>query len=302
MIRVFPGVTVPKWRLCGSPTMEITTCVPRQGCVIDCVFCPQRVLQRVYEGERYLSLESFKILLEKIPNEVRITFAGYTEPWLNKGCTDMLVHAHEKGHPISVFTTAVGMGVDDVARIKNIPFAPPPNGGFTLHLPDEERLARHPISKKYIEVLEYIKSVEGEIANFSIMSMGGIHPDVRHIYESAKVHEMWSRAGNLLGEAILRPELLNLKDRFKSVYHGEKQMTCNCEERLYHNVLLPNGDVSLCCMDYGLKQIIGNLYNQDYEDIIPEPFSCFDMCRFCENGIDPNDPKIISEVSMVRRA
>jgi MoaA/NifB/PqqE/SkfB family radical SAM enzyme len=280
--------------------MEITTCVPRRGCVVDCIFCPQRTLQQVYEGDRYFSLDSFKRIIEKIPKQIRITFAGFTEPWLNKNATEMLLWAHERGHPISVFTTAVGMSVDDVKRIKDVPFAPNPNGGFTLHLPDEEGLAKHPISKKYIEVIEYIKSVEDDIMNFSIMSMGPVHSEVRHVYESAATHEMWSRAGNLFREAILRPELLNIKNQFKSIYHGEKNMTCNCDERLYHNVLLPNGDVSLCCMDYGLKHILGNLKEKEYEEILPDPFSCFDLCRYCENGIDPNDPKIKMSSELIR--
>jgi hypothetical protein len=71
--------------------------------------------------------------------------------------------------------------------------------------------------------------------------------------------------------------------------HGEKEMTCGCIEDLYHNVVLPNGDVSLCCMDYGLKHIIGNIYEQEYDDIIPPPFSCFKLCQTCENGIEPKN-------------
>ena len=63
--------------------------------------------------------------------------------------------------------------------------------------------------------------------------------------------------------------------------------SCGCDETLYHNVVLPNGDVSLCCMDYGLKHILGNLYTQEYNDIIPEPLSCFTLCSSCENGIKP---------------
>jgi hypothetical protein len=192
------------------------------------------------------------------------------------------------------------MSVDDFMRIKDIPFAPQPNGGFVLHLPDEERLAKHPITDKYLLLLECIKENHASVANFSTMSMGSLHPKVTHIFESATVHEMWSRAGNLLREAILRPELMNVKDRFKSVYHGEEPMTCNCDERLYHNVLLPNGDVSLCCMDYGLKQIIGNLRRQEYEEVVPEPYSCYDMCRFCENGISPDDARIVQEIAIVR--
>jgi len=31
------------------------------------------------------------------------------------------------------------------------------------------------------------------------------------------------------------------------------------QDRIFRNVLLPNGDVVLCCMDYGLDHILGNL-------------------------------------------
>ena len=290
---VVPKKSEPKqltksyWKTANSPTMEFTTSIPAKGCIVDCAFCPQRTLVNAYTGEKMMTLENFKLAVDKLPQEIRVTFAGFTEPWLNRDCSDMVLYAHEKGHPVSVFTTGIGMSVEDIKRIKNIPFAGAPNGGFCLHLPDNERIAKHPISKKYIEVLEYIKSIQHEIKNFYVMSMGPVHDEVKHIFPFAHTPEMWSRAGNLLGEAIIKPELAKIKDRFKSIYHGEKDMTCNCEERLYHNVMLPNGDVSLCCMDYGLKYIIGNLYKQDYEDIIPKPFSCFKLCQFCENGIEP---------------
>lgn len=39
------------------------------------------------------------------------------------------------------------------------------------------------------------------------------------------------------------------------------------ENRNMQNVLLPNGDVYLCCMDYGLKHRLGNLLAQSYESL-----------------------------------
>lgn len=33
------------------------------------------------------------------------------------------------------------------------------------------------------------------------------------------------------------------------------------------NILLPNGQVQLCCMDWGLQHIIGNLKNQTYDSL-----------------------------------
>jgi len=281
-----------KWRNSVAPTMEFTTSIDTQnGCVVDCVFCPQRTLQKSYKGERFMTLDNFKKAVDKLPQEVRVTFAGFTEPWLNKNCTDMVLYAHEKGHPISVFTTGIGMSIEDVDRIKHIPFAGGPNGGFVLHLPDQERKAKHPITKRYIEVIEHFGKVWPQINNFTTMCMGTVHEQVSHVFSNAPVYAMWSRAGNLLGESMMKPELLNRKDEYRSIYHGEQPMTCGCLEKMYHNVMLPNGDVSLCCMDYGLEHILGNLYDQSYEDIIPDNFQCFNLCRFCENAVKP--PEVV---------
>jgi FkbM family methyltransferase len=276
------------WDMTPWPTMEFTTSIPKKGCVVDCVYCPQRILEKSYiDEERYLTLDNFKRAVDKLPQNVRVTFAGFTEPWLNKDCTDMVLYAQERGHPIAVFTTGIGMKVDDVYRIKNVPYDLGPNGRFVLHLPDNERRAKHPITKNYIEVLEAFKQVHHEIQGFYTMAMGTVHDEVKHLFPEAVVPAFWSRAGNLVGEAMLKPELLNLQSEYKSIYHGEEPRTCGCDEHLYHNIMLPNGDVSLCCMDYNLKFIIGNLLDQSYEEIAPKPQSCFDMCRFCENGVKP---------------
>ena len=277
-----------RWRNSIAPTMEFTTSIDTQnGCVVDCVFCPQRTLQKSYKGERFMTLDNFKKAVDKLPQEVRVTFAGFTEPWLNRDCTDMVLYAHETGHPISIFTTGIGMSIKDIERIKHIPFAGNPNGCFTLHLPDQERKAKHPITKRYIELIEHLGKIQHEIHNFTTMCMGAVHEDVKHVFSDAPVYDMWSRAGNLVGEMIMKPELLERKEEWKMVNHGEKQMTCGCLEKMYHNIMLPNGDVSLCCMDYGLKHILGNLYEEDYEEIIPQNNQCFELCRLCENAVEP---------------
>jgi FkbM family methyltransferase len=288
-------VTPEKWKYSIAPTMEVTTTVPPKGCVVDCVFCPQRTLINVYKGERRMSLDNFKRAVDKIPQEVRITFAGFTEPWLHKQCSDMVLYAHDTGHPVSVFTTAVGMSIEDIEKIKHIPFAGNPNGNFTLHLPDQERKAKHPITKQLIEVFEHFGKIQHEIHNFCIMTMGNeVHESIRHVFPAAPTYAMWSRAGNLMGESILKPELLN--EKYNSIYHQQDNMTCGCDERLYHNIMLPNGDIALCCMDYGLDHITGNIYEQSYEDVIPEPYQCFELCKYCENAMCLSNPRVQSEI------
>lgn len=277
------------WQHHPAPTMEVTTTVPERGCVVDCVFCPQRLLVERYQGDRIMRLEDFQRRLETIPQEVRITFSGFVEPWLNRRCSDMVLYAHERGHPVSVFTTGIGMSIDDIERIAHIPYAGEPNGGFTFHLPDSELLAKHPITPGYVRLCEWVRDNAHQIQNFQIMSMGSkVHPAVAHCFDGTfSVGQMWDRAGNLSREAILKPELMNMRHRWNRIQHTDGPRTCGCVENLYHNVMLPNGDVSLCCMDYGLDNIIGNLDRQSYEQVVPEPETCYTMCLSCENGAHP---------------
>lgn len=289
-----------KWKYSITPTLEFTTIVPEKGCVVDCVFCPQRTLVQNYKGERRLSLANFKKVIDKLPKEIRITFSGFVEPWMNSDCTDMLMYAYEQGHPVAAFTTLVGVSINDLERLKHVKFAGQPNGAFTVHLPDQENRAKHPLTKKYLETVEHFSKIMHEFNQLDIMCMGTIHESVRHMFTNARVTEhtqMWSRAGNLIGERILKPELND--QTFYMVDHGpDKKMTCGCDERLYHNIMLPNGDVSLCCMDYGLEEITGNLFEQEYNDVIPDPYEVFKLCNKCENAIDVNSSFIKAERKM----
>lgn len=275
------------WRNTNFPTLEITTNIAPKGCVVDCAFCPQRTLEKSYRGDTVLMLDNFKTLIDKVPKEVRITFAGFTEPFLNKHCTDMVLYAYEEGHPVSVFTTAVGMKPADVYCLAEIEYAGNPNGGFCLHLPDAERIAKHPINYNYMEVIEAFHSVHRNIKNFYTMCMGNVHPAIKHMFPNPVIPAFWNRAGNLDKELTDKPEYNLIANRVLRAPVKDRAQTCGCEEDLYHNVLLPNGQVSLCCMDYALENITGNLWEQSYDDVVPKVNSCFDICRRCENGIDP---------------
>jgi len=279
------------WKTIRYPSIEITTSVPKGGCTVDCLICPQKLLLDTYHGDRHLKLDDFKRLLDKIPQEINIIFSGFVEPWLNKHATDMVYYAHEKGHGIAVYTTGVGMHPEDVDRLTKIPYywdATNGVGGFCLHLPDAEGVGRHPITPLYIKTLERIAELREQIPRFSCMSMGRqIHPTVAHLFPKFWYPEFFGRAGNLTRELKLKPDLAKFQHVYKDTPVSNTPRTCGCIEHLYHNVLLPNGDVSLCCMDYGQDHIIGNLFEQDFDDIMPPPNSTFDICKSCHMGVSP---------------
>ena len=70
-------------------------------------------------------------------------------------------------------------------------------------------------------------------------------------YSFESVTDPITRAGNLSGTE--RPRIAG---------------PINCREnRHLQSVLLPNGDVYLCCMDYALENKLGNLLEQSYESL-----------------------------------
>jgi len=270
------------WENVTDPVFEVTTNILPDGCVVNCVFCPQRTLIKNYSGNRVLSLYDFQIAIDKIPTEVGIIFCGFSEPWLNHEATNMVLYAHSKGHKISIFTTGVGMTIEDVEKLKGIPFEYGANRGFILHISDTEGYAHHPITPKYLDVLEHLR--DANISQLRVVSMGTLPDNIRKIFPEAQKIQLFSRAGNLWKEELLKPRLIMLKNMYKSTDNGEGNNSCASPEGTNHMVMLPNGDVSICCQDYELKHIVGNIFKQEYKDILPRINTAFDLCRYCENG------------------
>ena len=228
------------------PNLEISTVI---GCRMKCDYCPQALHIKTYTAKSkhtVMTLEDYARCLSKVPQNVDIHFAGMAEPWLNVSATDMLMMAHEQGHKIQVYTTCAGMSLEDVERIRDIKFI-----HFCLHLPDGDGIMTIDVNKYYLDVVKSCLS----LYNVNLMCIGKLHPLVEAVtgpVEDSK-HTLISRAGNLKTMAI-DPKKGHLR-------------CSSMPDKLDHNILLPNGDVLLCCMDYANRHVIGNLLNDDYEDL-----------------------------------
>jgi len=284
-----------------APHVEITLGI---GCRIQCTFCPQQLLMDKYQEKNktneitwsnpeLMSFQTFKNCINKIPKFVDIHFSGYFEPWLNPECTNMLLYAHKKGHRISVFTTLVGMNEEDIEQFKHIPFTK-----FSIHLPDGQKYAKIGISEKYLTVLK--KLCSSNIHHLTCMTMGDLPTKIQEVIGTNFDGEiMIDRAGNSeFGQHIQRKTGPLLCSRANK----------DGVNTLDQNVLLPNGDVCLCCMDYGAQYVIGNLISGDYsslfsskafQEIIQKMNSENDdiMCRLCVASIPLNDKNKQNELS-----
>lgn len=214
-----------------------------------CSYCAQAVHVRQYaapDRPTIMPLSTFKRCLAKIPKDVEIMFAGMAEPWLNHAATDMLRHTVEQGYTVSVYTTTVGMSLATAAALRGITFR-----DFCIHLPDADGLMHLAVTDNYLAVL---KAVMTAVPTHHYSVIGPLHPRVREVIGREVNNDLpgiCSRAG------LVFP----VPRKTGSLY-------CTaCGPRLDHNVLLPSGDVVLCCMQYDLRHVLGNLMTVDYADL-----------------------------------
>jgi hypothetical protein len=256
-------------------SMAITTQV---GCKNACSYCPQDKVASLYpkDAVRRMSFDIFKECIAKIPDRVYIHFSGMSEPWLNPECTRMLLHAHHKGHRIRVFTTLAGMRMEDISQFGSVPFR-----SFRVHLPSVESRMNIKIDGNYIDLVKGLAS--SRMDNLIFNAHGEVLASIRTILEKEKrpivMLPLSTRAGNVQLEKVPVPI--------------RKGRVMGCARGLEQNVLLPNGNVLLCCMDWGMRHVLGNLLTGDYAGLFTgEEFlkvkkgmqcpSADILCKYCD--------------------
>ena len=248
--------------------LEITTHI---GCPMNCLDCPQKLLLSNYHGEKFMDFNDYTKVIDKIPNNVRIDFSGMCEPFVNPRCADMILYAANHGNPLALYTTLQGATEEDYEKLKNVRYEV-----VTIHIPDSEGRSTFKITDEYLNLLS-----KWNCNHYSCH--GTVDNQVKPYLQPRKnlITYMHDRAGNLTHQ--------------KHFYHPpQSRVSCiNCGNALNHNVLLPDGTTLVCCMDYGMTHIFGNLFTQSYEEILNSPSANqlrIDMettdclCKHCTNA------------------
>lgn len=245
--------------------LEITTQI---GC-LNCNYCPQELLLSRYSGVKRMSFKTFKTCIDKLSATVNIHFSGFSEPFLNPDAVDMIGYAFNNNHKIVVYTTTIGLTEKKIEQLTAYIFKE-----FVVHVPDMETIFNENIWLRNIKYLEKynIKFIFLQIAPGILR----IKKWFNSLNKYTKIYQ------NKITRACLSQE-------YKSGH-----IKCN-GNRFNQNVLLPNGDIYLCCEDYGLEYKLGNLLEQDYKDLFKsdthkkimaglEDDSIDILCRKCERS------------------
>lgn len=252
-------------------SIEVTLAM---GCRLDCRFCPQRLLLGQYFSENrqrpsIMGFETFKCILEKVKKGGTICFSGMCEPFLNPECDDMIVYAYENGYRITLLTTLVGLRKESIEKLKNIVF-----DEVTLHIPDEEGNSKFDVTEEYLEHLKLFHE-NIKVSNYSCH--GRIHPLVKDRIDAEKavISAMHDRSGNL---------------DCGTKYDPKGKIVCmvgtNDGYGNWTPEVLPDGTLILCCMDYGMKHVLGNLLDMSVSEILSSKAYQTVQRGMQEDGID----------------
>lgn len=272
-----------------GPVMELTTMI---GCPLMCTFCPQDSLRTSYgKDTKYMQPMDLLTVISKLPKNTRIDFSGMSEPWANPECTTMLEMVLYMGFKVAIYTTMYGM--TDPERVKKALESHPAQVEVVmLHLPDANGNMK---GWKYSEEWMHNLAVMSQLqlpCGVGAMTMDGsglVAPELQTVVGRLAGWKGHTRADSLPVEQIGAQDI-SITPR------NDFALTCRSTPFYDRNVLLPNGDVVLCCMDYDLKHIIGNLLKQNYEEMFageqlaeiirinekPEFDKC-SICKSCEN-------------------
>lgn len=227
------------------------------GCRLDCHYCPQKLLLSRYFFDNInrpalMKFDDFKRILDKVKRGGTICFSGMCEAFLNPECDEMILYAYENGFKINLLTTLTGFRKESFKKLERVKF-----DEVTLHVPDAEGRSKFDITDEYLENLRVFHE-KFKVTNYSCH--GSIHPAVKKYIdkECSFSNIMHDRAGNL--------------DCTTGGYNPKGEIICMVGTiGSYGNwtpEVLPDGTLLLCCMDYGMKHVLGNLLDMSVSEIL----------------------------------
>lgn len=263
----------------------------RIGCPVSCKYCPQDVLVRKYRKRENpvmdLSMETFQKILEKIPEDVIISFTGFVEPFSNPDCLDMILYALDNGYIVRVFSTLYNVSIEDYRKFKDHKNLKT----LDIHLPDSNGYTKFPITDSYKKTLEYVTAHPPRYARLWTSCLGvtsHTHEDIRHII-------------SVPGNPVNSVHGLVYDNR---LFHGTAKLRCNRDcsridnEKAGVGMILPNGDVIGCTQDWELQNCIGNILQADswadlmqgearrrFREALENP-AIDNICSYCELAVE----------------
>lgn len=228
------------------------------GCSVNCSYCPHTSLLKNSSKKR-IDFDEFKILVDKIPQNIGFGFSGLSEPLLHEQFYSMAEYVHQKGHETIACSTMPEKYENNIHAFLNESLW----SCRSLHLRDEFMSLK--IDSAYLANIEkYFHQASREQTPKSMINYHTQNLD-KNILTLLKKYNLLDRAS--YNAPYLRSNAdVNLKQVKKETYKNSVIVCSKNHHKIQH--LLPTGEVLLCCMDVTKKHVLGNLFYDDYLTIM----------------------------------
>ena len=284
----------------GPPRVQIQT---QAGCNGRCVFCPnEQVLKSDLEHGR-MPLEMFHKIVEDLAKTPprRVGMYMQNEPLLDKRLPELTKYVTERLPDTKTqvitngtyLTEKVGEALLD-AGLKQIKCS------LQSLDPETNREIMGYDSRKVIEnCITFQKLIKKKKSKIDFrVSMVVTNKNVDEIPQTRK---FWAKHGVRLVTSALENRGGNIADA-EQLNVGEMRSMGNCVRPSRDMMILFNGDVPLCCVDWHRTHVLGNVYTQSVQDVWyatrvtqvrdalaeVDTAKMPDICRDCSESACPN--------------
>lgn len=278
------------------------------GCKSMCSYCPQETFISQYKakgmsGSKYMTLENLKNYMMKVPRELIVSMAGFSEPLNNPEFLDIYKWLIDDGRHIDLNTTLFPSNREQLRGLLEIGLE-----YVQLHVPDADNLTKIKVDREYLSNLRFFLShLEGTGTALIVTCLGKrIHEDVESLLSKYSDKD-FIKAINI-GSKFINDRTGNVTNySVEILYKHEGPLYCSKSYRTLNFAnLLPNGDLALCCMDWSLENILGNLEEDTYDvilnsekaNIIREKMKSGGsslICSTCSMAVAGEPPEVVPE-------
>lgn len=200
-------------------------------------------------GPSLMDVNTFASLLCKVPNTIEMQMSGVADPFLHPKIHELLSLINGKGHPIFINTTLQYTSVDDLDKIRDLNLV-----GFNIHLPTHYNEG-FLITDEYLHKLRLCEEYFPRSILYCTV-LGVVPQAVAEVVERFRKYTL----SPLNISNKIDPKITPLVDKkfgplMCSIHNNDAPL------------VFPNGDVTLCSEDSCMKHILGNLFEQSYEEV-----------------------------------
>jgi organic radical activating enzyme len=239
----------------------------RIGCPIRCGYCPQhKVINSGYEIKT-LTLEVLSKVLTNASNnkaQLHVVFSGHSEPMSVPNWLELLEHAHSLSYVSKIVMFSTGYKLDDTAiyRLSSLNKL-----NVVWHIGKKDLMPG--LDESFVSKIPLVKELMPS-SKFVCVGLEDDFDELRQIVKSVGAEltfdKVINRAGNL--EVVTRcDDVAKHVIPLGFVRKHSTAVTCRYMNEFKRPVVMPDGTTLACPNDYGSDLVIGNLYNQTWEEL-----------------------------------